>query len=87
MLAIGRRHEVGTREIQFGGSAAVLVVDRLHAPASDSHVKDRHRAQRFDGQGALRVSLRPCAQTEDDSNYQKQLGFKAGCLPLAHECW
>src|SRR5207302_7657841 len=76
-LTVRRGHQVRAGEIEFGGSAAVLVVDRLHTPANDSHMKDRHRAQRFDGRGGLRVSLRPCAQTEDNSSYQKQLCFQS----------
>ena len=36
-LAVRRRHKVRAREIQLRSSAAVLIVDRLHAAANDGH--------------------------------------------------
>src|SRR6185369_1747194 len=66
-LAVRSRHQIRTCEIQLGGSAAMLVVDSLHATADYVYSEYGSRTEGFDDDGCLRIGLSKCAQTEGDS--------------------
>ena len=57
-------HQIGAGEIYLGGSAAMLVIDRLYVAADHGDPKCRSVGHGFDD---LRIVLREGAQTEGDS--------------------